>query len=68
MPDHRPWDMAAWSSPRDCTEMPRAAVEADGITFAIGNGISANRHRVTDLVDTMRMLNYHPVDDAWARR
>jgi hypothetical protein len=61
-------DLAAWLSPRDCAELLRAAVEAEGITFTIGNGISANRHRVADLTETIQLLAYHPVDDAWADR
>jgi nucleoside-diphosphate-sugar epimerase len=61
-------DRAAWLSPRDCSELLRAAVEADGITFAIGNGISANRYGVADLTETMHVLGYRPVDDAWADR
>lgn len=61
-------DLAAWLSPRDCAELVRAAVEAEGITFAVGNGISANRYRVADLAETMQLLGYRPVDDAWADR
>ena len=59
-------DLAAWLSPRDCTELVRAAVEADGITFAVANGTSANRYRVADLSETVQLLGYHPLDDAWA--
>lgn len=58
-------DRAAWLSPRDCAELLRAAVEAEDISFAVGNGISANRYRVADLSETMRLLDYHPIDDAW---
>lgn len=59
-------DLAAWLSPRDCAELVRAAVEAEGITFAVGNGVSANRYRAADLAETMQTLGYRPVDDAWA--
>lgn len=61
-------DLAAWLSPRDCAELMRAAVESEGITFAVANGISANRYRVADLSETMQLLAYRPVDDAWADR
>lgn len=61
-------DLAAWLSPRDCAELIRAAVEAEGITFAVANGISANRYRIADLSETMQLLSYRPVDDAWADR
>jgi hypothetical protein len=44
----------------------RASVEADGFTFLVANGISANRYRRADLSDTMQRLNYQPVDDAWS--
>jgi dTDP-4-dehydrorhamnose reductase len=61
-------DVAAWLSPRDCAELIRAAVEAEGISFAIANGTSANRHRTADLSETMQVLGYEPVDDAWPSR
>jgi len=44
----------------------RAAVETDGFEFVVANGISANRYRRADLQDTMRHLNYQPIDDAWS--
>jgi hypothetical protein len=44
----------------------RAAVEAEGLTFIVANGISANRYRRADLRDTMQLLGYQPVDDAWS--
>ena len=61
-------DRAAWLSPRDCTELIRAAVEAEDVTFAVVNGISANRYRAADLSETMQLLAYRPIDDAWATR
>jgi len=61
-------DLAAWLSPLDCTELVRAAVEADGIAFTVANGISANRYRIAELSETIRLLGYRPVDDAWAHR
>ena len=59
-------ELAAWLSARDAAELVRAAVEAQGITFAVANGISANRYRRADLRDTLQQLSYQPVDDAWS--
>ena len=61
-----PRDLGAWLSHRDCAELIRAAVEAEHISFAIANGISANRYPTADLAETRRSLDYAPVDDAWA--
>jgi NAD+ dependent glucose-6-phosphate dehydrogenase len=58
--------LSAWLSPRDCAELVRSAVEAEGISFVVANGISANRHPVADLSDTILTLGYQPKDDAWA--
>jgi hypothetical protein len=38
-------ELAAWLSARDAAELVRAAVETDGLTFIVANGISANRYR-----------------------
>jgi NAD(P)-dependent dehydrogenase (short-subunit alcohol dehydrogenase family) len=59
-------EVSAWLSPRDAAELVRASVEADGITFLVANGISANRYRRADLSETMRQLDYQPVDDVWS--
>jgi nucleoside-diphosphate-sugar epimerase len=59
-------ELAAWLSARDAAELVRAAVEAEGLTFIVANGISANRYRRADLRDTMQLLGYQPVDDAWS--
>jgi len=61
-------DRAAWLSPRDCAELIRAAVEAEDITFAVVNGISANRYLAAELSATMQLIGYRPLDDAWADR
>jgi len=61
-----PVERSAWLSPRDCAELIRAAVEAEGISFAVANGVSANRYSVADLTDTSGTLGYRPQDDAWA--
>jgi nucleoside-diphosphate-sugar epimerase len=58
-------ELAAWLSARDAAELVRAAVETDGLTFIVANGISANRYRRADLRDTIEQLGYQPVDDAW---
>src|SRR4249919_1340090 len=59
-------DLTAWLSARDAAELVRAAVESEGLTFVVANGISANRYRRADLEQTINSLGYHPVDDAWA--
>jgi hypothetical protein len=47
-------------------KLVRAAVETEGLRFIVANGISANRYRRADLLDTMQQLSYEPVDDAWS--
>jgi nucleoside-diphosphate-sugar epimerase len=59
-------ERGAWLSPRDCGDLVRGAVEAEGISFVVANGVSANRHLTADLTDTINKLGYRPVDDAWA--
>jgi len=59
-------DLAAWLSGRDAAELVRAAVESEGLTFVVANGISANRYRRADLEQTVSRLGYRPLDDAWA--
>jgi NAD+ dependent glucose-6-phosphate dehydrogenase len=61
-----PREVAAWLSPRDCAELMRAAVEADGIRFFVASGVSANRYRFAELSETIARLGYRPVDDAWS--
>ena len=58
-------DLSAWISPRDCTELVRAAVEAEGLRWVVAHGTSANRYRFADLSETEELLGYRPVDDAW---
>ncbi len=60
-------DLAAWLSARDAAELVRAAVESEGLTFVVANGISANRFRRADLEQTVSRLGYQPVDDTWAQ-
>ena len=59
-------NLAAWLRPADCTRLVLAATEAQGVRFAVVNGISANRHRHLDLSTTAATIGYVPVDDAWA--
>jgi hypothetical protein len=32
----------------------------------VANGISANTYRAADIHETIALLGYRPVDDAWA--
>jgi nucleoside-diphosphate-sugar epimerase len=58
-------DKAGWLSPRDCAELVRSAVEAEGLQFFVAHGISANRYRSLDLTETCATLGYRPTDDSW---
>ncbi len=58
-------DKAGWLSPRDCADLVRSAVEADGIRYFVAHGISANRYRSLDLTETCATLGYRPTDDSW---
>lgn len=58
-------ERAAWLSGRDAAELVRAAVETEGVRFFVGNGTSANRHQRAEPEQTMRILAYRPLDDAW---
>jgi len=55
----------AWLSSRDATDLVRAAVVAEDVSFFVGYGISAHEHRRADLADTIERLGYRPQDDAW---
>ncbi len=61
-----PVDRSAWLSPRDAAELFRAAVEADVESFVVVGGTSANRYPKVDVGETVRLLGYAPLDDAWA--
>jgi hypothetical protein len=50
-------EVSAWLSRRDAAELVRAAVEADGFTFIVAHGISANRHRRADGHDAATELS-----------
>jgi nucleoside-diphosphate-sugar epimerase len=55
----------AWLSSRDAADLIRSAVLAEGVSFFVAYGISANQHRRADLRDTMERLGYRPRDDSW---
>ncbi len=61
-------DRSSGAVPEAARSAERAAVEAEGITFAVTNGISTESLPLADLSETMQSLGYHPVDDAWADR
>ncbi|HEY9350991.1 MAG TPA: hypothetical protein VIP75_09885, partial [Acidothermales bacterium] len=61
-----PGECAAWLSPRDASDLIRAAVESPDVDgFIVVNGTSMNRYLVADLTDALA-LGYQPRDDAWA--
>lgn len=60
-----PGECAAWLSPRDASDLIRAAVESPDVDgFIVVNGTSMNRYLVADLTEALA-LGYQPRDDAW---
>lgn len=57
---------AIFVSMRDLCHLLDRCVETEGITFAVVNGISNNKTNWLDLTETSQLLDYHPVDDAFA--
>ena len=55
-------DMISGISPRDAASLLALCVEADGIDFAVVNGISAHRHGRLDLEGTRQLLGFEPED------
>jgi NAD+ dependent glucose-6-phosphate dehydrogenase len=49
-------------SPRDAASLLALCVEADGIDFAVVNGISDHRHGRLNLEETRRLLGFEPED------
>jgi NAD+ dependent glucose-6-phosphate dehydrogenase len=49
-------------SPRDVASLLALCVEAEGIDFAVVNGISDHRHGRLDLEETRRLLGFEPED------
>jgi hypothetical protein len=64
--ERTPRNLSAWLSPWDCANLITAAVEAEGLSFVVANGISDNRHLLLDLESTRAAIGYAPVDDAWS--
>ena len=58
-------DLSAWLSPRDAVQLLQRSVEVEGVQHLIAHGISNNRFKRLDLSETMRVLDYCPVDDAF---
>jgi NAD+ dependent glucose-6-phosphate dehydrogenase len=50
---------------RDLCHLLDRCIETPGIAFAVVHGVSNNRHNWLDLTETSRLLDYHPVDDAF---
>lgn len=50
---------------RDLCHLLDRCVETPGIPFAVVHGVSNNRVNWLDLTETSRLLDYHPVDDAF---
>lgn len=50
---------------RDLCHLLDRCVETPEIAFAVVHGVSNNRQNWLDLTETSRLLDYHPVDDAF---
>lgn len=61
-----PRELPVWLSPRDCSQLLRRAVEAEGVRLVVVNGVSANRHLAADLSSAAESIGCRPIDDAWA--
>lgn len=57
---------AAYVSTRDMNQLLRLCIEAPGLGYAVVGGISNNRHKRFDLVQTRALLGYAPDDDGFA--
>lgn len=53
----------AWVSQRDLNQLINLCIDAEGIRFAIFNGLSDNRFKRLDISDAREILGYQPVDD-----
>lgn len=63
---HAPRDVAAFLSHRDAVQLLVRAIEADGIGFAIVNGVSDNRRKRLTVEEARDLLGYAPQDDGFA--
>ena len=59
-------DAAAYLSARDMNQLLVRCVETPDIDYAVVAGISDNRHKRFDLIQTRRLLAYTPQDDGFA--
>ena len=55
---------AAWLSHRDCAQLFRRCLDADGVRWAVVYGISNNPRQFWDLAEARRILGYAPEDAA----
>ena len=55
--------MDAFVSERDCTQLLQKCVEAEHLTWAVVNGLSANRFNRLDITSARELLGYAPQDD-----
>lgn len=53
----------AWVSRRDLEQLIRLCIDAEGIQFAIFNGLSDNRFKRLDITNARELLGYAPQDD-----
>jgi len=66
--NHDPALMSRVLTARDCDQLLRRCIEAEGIQFAIVHGVSNNRFKAMDITSARELLGYEPMDDAWALR
>lgn len=63
---HTARDMSAYLSRRDAVQLLSRCIDVPEVDFAIVHGVSDNRFKRLDLSSTRALLNYAPVDDAFA--
>lgn len=51
---------------RDLCHLLDRCVETPDIEHAVVHGLSNNRHKLIEMTETCQLLNYHPIDDAFA--
>jgi nucleoside-diphosphate-sugar epimerase len=59
------FDRSIFVTYRDLCHLLDLCIETPDISHAVVHGLSNNRHSLIDLTDTRKLLNYHPVDDAF---
>lgn len=55
---------AIWLSHRDCAQLIRRAIDADGVRWAIAYGTSDNPRQMWNLTSARTLLGYEPEDSA----